>query len=112
LREYRRDEVLRHPPQPRLSPHDPSLKDALLMADFAGGGPRELLLVGVVPGSVATGVGLHPDVRAAVDGAVAAVALELERLGAGPRPRPAAPAADIWWEAAEARPPAGPRIRP
>lgn len=106
LRTYRRDEVLRHAPQPRLSPHDPSLKEALLMAEFAGGGPRELLLVGAVPQSVATGVGLQAPVRAAVEGAVAAVVDELGRLGARPRPLPAASAASIWWESGQPREPA------
>lgn len=107
LRTYRRDDILRHPPQPRLSPHDPSLKEALLMADFAGGGPAEVLLVGVIPESVATGVGLRTPVRGAVDGAVEAVVRELERLGAPPRPLPPGDRPDIWWEADEARTVAG-----
>lgn len=103
LRTHRRDDILRHAPPPRLSPHDPSLKEALLMAEFAGGGPSEVLLVGVIPESVATGVGLRAPVRAAVDGALEAVVRELERLGAAPRPLPPGQAADIWWEAEEAR---------
>ena len=28
LRLYRRDEILKHPPQPRVSPHDPGIKEA------------------------------------------------------------------------------------
>lgn len=103
LRTYRRDEILRHAPQPRLSPHDPSLKEALLMADFAGGGPLEVLLVGAIPQTTATGVGLSPAVRAAVGRAVDAVVAELERLGAPAVPLPAGRAPDIWWETEEAR---------
>ncbi len=34
LRLYRRDEILKHPPQPRVSPHDPELKETLLSFFF------------------------------------------------------------------------------
>ena len=100
LRAYRRGDILRHAPQPRLSPHDPSLKEALLMAGLAGGGPEDVLLVGVVPGRIATAVGLSDEVRAAVEPAVAAVRAELNRLGlpAHPLGLPAPP--DVWWERA------------
>ncbi len=37
---YRREEILKTPPQPRLSPHDPGLKEALLTVAFAGDGPQ------------------------------------------------------------------------
>ncbi len=98
LRRYRRDELLRHAPQPRLSPHDPGLKATLLTLEFAGRAPAEVLLVGVIPASTATGPGLGEAVRAAVPGAVAEVLAELERLGrpAAPRSEPAEP--DLWWE--------------
>jgi hydrogenase maturation protease len=100
LRLYTRAEILRHAPQPRLSPHDPSLKEALLMADLAGGGPRDVLLVGAVPASVATGVGLGPAVRAAIPGAVSAVLAELDRIGSSARALDHPRRADLWWERA------------
>jgi hydrogenase maturation protease len=101
LRLYRRDDLLKHPPQARLSPHDPGVKEALLTAEFAGRGPREVLLVGAVPADTAMGVGLSPALRDAVPAAVAEVLKELERLGR-PAERRSAPAdPDIWW----ARPP-------
>ena len=95
---YRREEILKTPPQPRLSPHDPGLKEALLTVAFAGGGPREVLLVGVVPGKVTTGIGLTPAVRAAVPDAVAEVVRELSRLGFEPRARSPLLQPDLWWE--------------
>lgn len=95
---YRRDEILKTPPQPRLSPHDPGLKEALLTVAFAGDGPREVLLVGVVPGKVTTGIGLTAAVRAAVPGAVAEVVRELGRLGAPACSRPSQLPPDLWWE--------------
>jgi hydrogenase maturation protease len=98
LRLYRRDEILKHPPQTRLSPHDPGVKEALLTAEFAGQGPQEVLLVGAVPADTAMGVHLSPALRQAVPPAVAEVLRELERLGrpAVPRREPGPP--HIWWE--------------
>jgi hydrogenase maturation protease len=108
LRLYRRDELLRHAPQPRLSPHDPGVKEALLIAQFAGTAPRELLLVGAVPDSTAMGVGLSAALRAALPAAVAAVVTELLRLGAAPAARAAPRPPRPWWEqpapAIDARP--------
>jgi hydrogenase maturation protease len=98
VRQYRKDELLRHPPQARVSPHDPALKQALLTLDFAGGGAPSVLLVGVVPEWVATGPHLSPRVRAAVSRAADAVVIELARLEAAPRVRRMAAPMDIWWE--------------
>jgi len=95
---YRRDDLLKHPPQARLSPHDPGVKEALLTAEFAGRGPREVLLVGAVPETTAMGVRLSPALRGAVPMAVAEVLQELERLGRPAVPRSAPRPPHIWWE--------------
>jgi hydrogenase maturation protease len=102
IRLYRRDDLLKHAPQPRLSPHDPAVKEALLTAEFAGNAPREVLLVGAVPDTTAMGVRLSPALRSAVPLAVAEVLKELERLGGRPSPRDAPRPPDTWWE--DARP--------
>jgi len=98
VRLYRRDEILKNPPQPRLSPHDPGLKEALLTVEFSGSGPREVLLVGVIPAGVETGVGLSPAVQGAVRSAAAAVVTELARLGVAPSARAVPDPLDLWWE--------------
>ncbi|HPF69427.1 MAG TPA: hydrogenase maturation protease [Candidatus Krumholzibacteria bacterium] len=100
LRRYTKDEILRHVPGPRVSPHDPGVKEALLSLEFAGGGPAEVVLVGVVPQEVSSGTSLSAPVRAAADAAVQAVVDELVRLGCPPRRRAAPAAPDLWWEAA------------
>ena len=41
IRVYTRDEILKHPPGLRLSPHDPSLKETLLTVEFMGDGPKD-----------------------------------------------------------------------
>ena len=99
LRLYRKDEVLKYPPQPRLSPHDPGVKETLMALDFAGKGPDEVLLVGALPGSCAMGVGLTAELRDAVAAAAAEVLRELERLGAPATPRAKALPPTPWWEA-------------
>ena len=97
VRLYRRDDLLKHAPLARLSPHDPGVKEALLTAEFAGQGPREVLLVGAVPETTAMGVRLSAALRAAVPLAVAEVLKELERLGQPASPRAVPKPPDIWW---------------
>jgi hydrogenase maturation protease len=98
LLRYRRDEILKHPPQPRMSPHDPSLKDALATAEMAGQPLSEVLLVGAVPESTELGTGLSDAVRGALDGAEEAVVEELHRLGAAVARRDEPLPLDVWWE--------------
>jgi hydrogenase maturation protease len=98
LRLYRRAEILARPPRPRVSPHDPALRETLLTLELAGRAPREILVVGVIPARLDSEIGLSAAVRAALPAAERAVLDELERLGtpARPRPRPASP--EVWWE--------------
>ncbi len=98
LRTYDKEALLAKAPVLALSPHEPGVREALLNADFMGVAPRVVRLVGVVPASVATGIALSPEVRAAVPAAVAQVLRELESLGvrASERLPPAEP--DLWWE--------------
>ena len=98
IRLYRRDQILRHAPQPRLGPHDPGLKETLLALDFNGTGPDEVLLVGVIPGVTTARPHLTEAVLAAVPHAVAEVFKELARLGATPSPRLHPSTEGPWWE--------------
>ena len=97
LRSYRKDEVLKYPPGPRTSPHDPAVKETLLYLDLAGSGPEEVLLVGIVPGRVEKGLGLTPAVAGAIPEAAAAVVAELCRLGIAVTRRANAVPARPWW---------------
>ena len=98
LRTYTLEAILERAPQTRLSPHEPALKEALLMADFAGAAPSRALLVGVIPERLGTGIGMSLAVHTAVDAAVEQVLDELARLGVPARPRPSPASPDIWWE--------------
>jgi len=95
----RREEILGGPGGPdRLSPHDPSLREALVSASFIGRSPESVLLIGIVPGENHLGIGFSPGVRAALWGATALVVAELERLGYEVERRKDAAGESVWWE--------------
>ena len=97
IRVYDRDDILRHPPQPRTGGHDPAMKEALLTVQAAGGGPRDVILIGVVPAWIATGVVLSPRVQKSVGRAMLSVVRALKSVGVILTPRPQALAPDVWW---------------
>lgn len=98
LKLYRKEEILKYPPQPRVSPHDPGIKESLLTLELSGRAPREVLLVGVIPERVEGGIGLSGPVRRALPRACDAVAEELRRLGVPAKRRPTPRSPDLWWE--------------
>jgi hydrogenase maturation protease len=97
-RVYDRADILRHPPQTRIGPHDPALKEALLTVAAAGRGPLMVKLIGVIPEWVATGVTLSAAVQGAVAPVVSLVLNELEALGVRPIPRLVPRTPHIWWD--------------
>jgi hydrogenase maturation protease len=66
IRLYSREEIVATPPGIRISPHEPTINDALIVLDFAGGAPKEVVLVGVVPQTLDGGMTLSPAVAEAV----------------------------------------------
>ena len=99
LRTFDREALLRFAPKPRLSPHDPGVTEALLAVEMADEAPAFVTLVGVVPGRVATGVGLTPAVQDAVARAGEAVVDTLRAHGLDVRRRPGEVSAPLpWWE--------------
>ena len=80
------------------SPHEPSLREALMRLDMIGRCPRDVVVVGAIPQSCETGTGLSEPMQRAVPVVEAQVLRELERLGAPARPRVPARPPQIWWE--------------
>jgi len=99
LRVYSREQLFRMTPQPRMSPHDPGLTEALLALSLADSAPRDVTLVGIVPGPVGKGIGLSSAVQAAVSLAAAEIVARLTALGYPPVPLASAAPAAPWWEA-------------
>ena len=98
LKLYRRAELLRHAPPERIGPHDPGLRETLLMLDLHDESPPDVLVVGVIPEQTGYGIGLSEATRAAVPRVLAAILIELDRLGHPARPTAMAHEPDIWWE--------------
>ena len=95
---YDREALLAKPFAQALTPHDPGLRDALLLSELLGNGPQEAVLVGMVPECVDGGVGLSCVVRGAMDALAEAVVGELERLGVSVARREIPLDPDLWWE--------------
>lgn len=66
IRVFTREEITSVPTGIRVSPHEPSINDALIVLDFAGTAPREVVLVGIVPETLDGGMQLSPRVADAV----------------------------------------------
>ncbi len=94
---YRKDQLLHIKIQPRVSPHDPALVEALLFAELSGICPAEVLLVGIIPESCELGCVMSPAMFDAVKPALAAIMVELCRFGIAPRLIASPQAPDIWW---------------
>jgi hydrogenase maturation protease len=98
VRVYDGAQIVQHPPAPRLGPHEPGLKEALLTVAAAGAGPSYVRLIGVIPEWVATGTTLSPSVESSVAPVISLLLAEFAQFGVTLRPRPIARKADIWWE--------------
>jgi len=79
VRLFTRKEIIAVSPGIRVSPHEPSINDALIVMDFAGDAPSEVTLVGVVPETLEGGIELSDAVSRAIPAAAAAVMAELAR---------------------------------
>ena len=98
VRIYDRQSIVDASPALRVGPHDPALGDTLLALEFAGEGPRQALLVGIVAASTTSGVGLSPAVRAALPLAAQAVVDELAKCGVRVNKRNEIAASETpWW---------------
>ena len=90
IRTYSRSEITAVAPGIRISPHEPTINDALIVLDFAGNAPRDVVLVGVVPRTLEGGVALSPQVTDAVSDAAEVVLAELAVRGVHVQARSAA----------------------
>ncbi|HYK04053.1 MAG TPA: hydrogenase maturation protease [Thermoanaerobaculia bacterium] len=80
VRVFSRDEITSVPTGIRVSPHEPTINDALIVLDFAGTAPRDVVLVGVVPETLEGGMALSPRVAGAVGRAGEVVREELATI--------------------------------
>ena len=79
---YRKEEILRHGPAPvRMDPHSPALSESILIAEMAGEGPQEILLIGITGEQYEVNAGLSAAAEKAAREAVVQILVELGRLG-------------------------------
>jgi hydrogenase maturation protease len=97
LRIYRDREIIGSAPPPRLTPHQPGLRESLMATELTESSPDEMVLIGVVPELVEQGTRLSKPVHGAVEKAIEAVCSELGRLGAEPAVAEPHREARLWW---------------
>ena len=95
---YDREALLSAPGTPALTPHDPGLRDALLLSELSGNALPDVVLIGVVPERVNAGIGLSPAVHDAMDTLLEMVVAELARLGVDVVRRETPLDPELWWE--------------
>lgn len=81
-----------------MSPHEPTLREALMRLELVGHGPKDVTVIGAVPAHLTLTESLSPPVKAAVPTVIAAVLAELARLGASPTPKATPRSPVFWWE--------------
>lgn len=70
----------------KVSPHQMGLKDLLAVSELMGHSPKEMVLIGVQPGSIEMEVGLTKEVEAQLETLVSNVLIELANWGVVPMP--------------------------
>ncbi len=100
---YHRDDIMRIRPAVRMDPHSPALTESLMIADMAGGGPKEVFLIGI-SGNEFDEAHLSPAVQAAVPQVIKEILGELDRNGITYRKKLHPDVPDIWWEVLDVTP--------
>lgn len=70
----------------KLSPHQMGLKDLLAVSELMGHSPKEMVLIGVQPGSIEMEVGLTAEVEAQLETLISNVLNELANWGVAATP--------------------------
>lgn len=98
LRVFDRKAILAAPPPPRVSPHQPGLREALLTAELAYGVTPDITLYGVTGANFELGCELTAPVQAAMEESVARVVEALRALGVRVTRRSTPLDVHAWWE--------------
>jgi len=103
LRQYDRQQIVKNPPSLRMSPHDPSLKETVILVELLPDGPSYITLIGIIPKSLDQ-FGLSEEVRSAVPAAVDRVLEELASLGVDAKRREEVVLTPAFWDEIVAQP--------
>lgn len=72
--------------QTKISPHQMGLKDLLAVSELTGHLPKEMVLIGIQPGSIEMEVGLTEEVEVQLETLISNVLTELANWGIMPTP--------------------------
>jgi len=95
---FGRDALLNATPQARIGPHDPGVHEALWSLELAGCGPRNLLLVGVIPEACALGESLSAPVQSAIPAIVRIILAYLRSNGVAWSEIESGDGTELWWK--------------
>jgi hydrogenase maturation protease len=96
---YTREDIMRYAPATvRVDPHSPALSESILIAEFAGEAPAEVVLIGITGEHYESDRPISEAARGAAREAIRVVLGELDRLDVAWRKRARAAQPDIWWE--------------
>ncbi len=98
IKRFDKTQMLAKPLPKRTNPHQPGLRETLMVAELTDSSPDEVIVIGVIPESTGNVARLGDAVRAAVPDVVEAVIAELRRLGVEPVRRAVPLDPEIWWE--------------
>jgi hydrogenase maturation protease len=107
VKTYHRSDLLKGSLPLVMSPHEPSLREAMMRLQLTGTGPTDVTLIGAVPAHLTLTESLSPAVKASVPVIIELVLAELARLGVSPTPRPTPRPPVFWWEKPQAAAPLG-----
>jgi hydrogenase maturation protease len=97
---YDKAAITRQRPAVRLDPHAPCITESIFVAELAGDGPEDVLLIGVTGEQMEVGAPLSDSVRKAIPRTVATVLEHVVRNGGSFRRREIPLDSHIWWEEA------------
>lgn len=98
IRLFRKDEILRIPPRPRIDPHSPALRESLSQLELMGEMPGDLLLIGMQGRHFDAGSTLSSSVRHCIPHVIDAVLREVHRLDVWCVPKATIATPHIWWD--------------
>jgi hydrogenase maturation protease len=81
VRIYEKTDLMMRAPLPRVSPHDPGVKETLATLELAGRAPHDVVVIGAVPDSVTMSLELSERVQRAVPHATHAIVQTLAGFG-------------------------------
>jgi len=84
-------------PKDRVSPHEPTLFDALNRCDLTGDGPDDFMLVGVVPDNCSSGTDMNKTVAESIPAVIDLILKELDDTGCVVEEKEKHQPANLWW---------------